>query len=324
MVYSGFAKAIHRYFHSGRAELTLRHDSSCRFAVRPYHTRNIPEMSDCPVCAVTGAMGYIGSRITAALLPEANVVPIGRSVGPTGILWQMGGASVEAQLREMGVKVLVHAAWDFSHPKASENWTSNVEGSKRLIEQAQAAGVERIVFVSSISSFDGARSQYGKSKLAVEKLVLAAGGTVIRPGLVWGDRPGGVFGSLRKQVSRGGIVPLVGTGKYVQFLVHEDDLAAIVRQVVLADPGSESAGKVLTIARPEPWPLRDIILRLAKDQGKSIHLVSLPWPLVFAGLKAAETIGMKLGFRSDSLISMVYSNPQPNFSTSLQQLRAFE
>jgi nucleoside-diphosphate-sugar epimerase len=265
-------------------------------------------------CAVTGAKGYVGSRIASALTADWNVVPMGRSVGEDGIQWTLQSTSVESQLRAHGVTALVHSAWDFNHPKASENWQTNVEGTRRLLEAAQAAGVTRIVFVSSVSSFEGARSEYGKSKLAVEKLVVAAGGTVIRPGLVWGDRPGGMFGSLKQQVSKGGLVPMIGSGRYPQYLVHEDDLAEAVRRALHPDTADAFAGRVLTVAHPQGWLLRDLIQGIADKEGKSIKLVSVPWRLVYSALKLAETLGVKMGFRSDSLLGLVYHNRNPQFS----------
>ena len=270
------------------------------------------------VCAVTGATGYVGSRIAAALAAEFDVIPMGRNAGPEGVRWQMNlgaesYATITTELRMRGATVLVHTAWDFGHPKAADNWQSNVEGSRKLIAAAQAAGVQQVVFVSTISAFSGARSEYGKSKLAVEQIVLAAGGTVIRPGLVWGDRPGGMFGSLRQQVSKGRVVPTIGDGRYPQYLVHEDDLAAIVVQAAKGG----FPGRVLTVANPKPWLLRDLILRMATEEGKTVKLVSVPWRVIYTALKTAETLGLKLGFRSDSVISLVYQDPAPQIASEL-------
>ena len=266
------------------------------------------------VCAVTGATGYVGSRIASALAAEVDVVSMGRSVGVEGIRWQMDTVQeVTNELRNRNVTVLVHSAWDFSHPDAAANWQSNVDGSRRLIACADAAGVQQIVFISTISAFEDAQSEYGKSKLAVERTILAAGGTVIRPGLVWGERPGGMFGSLRQQVSKGGIVPVIGDGRYPQYLVHEEDLA----DVVLRATKGEFSGRTVTVAHPKPWLLRDLILRLAADAGKTVRLVGVPWRVIYVGLKTAETLGLKLGFRSDSVVSLVYQDPAPQISTDL-------
>ena len=77
---------------------------------------------------------------------------------------------------------------------------------------------------------------------------LAQGGVVIRPGLVYGERPGGMFGALKAQAGRGAIIPLLGNGRYAQYLVHEDDLAAAVVAAVSAEKVPQ---KPVTVAHPE-------------------------------------------------------------------------
>jgi nucleoside-diphosphate-sugar epimerase len=252
----------------------------------------------------------LSAGLSAGPAEGFEVVALGRSAA-AGIQWSFEETrSIADELRARDVKVLVHSAWDFGHAKAAENWRVNVEGSRRLLECARAAGVEQIVFVSTISAFAGARSEYGKSKLAVEALVLAMGGIVIRPGLVWGDRAGGMFASLRQQVSKGGMVPVIGDGRFPQYFVHEDDLAAVVRRAA----NGEFPGRVLTVANPQGWLLRDLILRMAAEQGKQVTLVGVPWRLIHAALKTAETAGLKPGFRSDSVVSLVYQDRTPEFS----------
>jgi nucleoside-diphosphate-sugar epimerase len=141
---------------------------------------------------------------------------------------------------------------------------------------------------------------------------------VIRPGLVWGNRPGGMFGALRQQVSQGGRVPTIGDGRYPQYLVHEDDLA----QAIVRAAKGEFPGHRLTIANPQPWLLRDLIVRIAAEQGRTVTLIPVPWRLIYAGLKAAETLGVKLGFRSDSALSLVYQDLAPEFAVDVPA-RAF-
>src|SRR5260370_41877608 len=86
--------------------------------------------------------------------------------------------------------------------------------------------------MSTISAFEGCRSDYGRAKLQIEAAGLAAGALVVRSGLVWADGPpsgGGMFGSLARSV-RGGLVPLIGGGRHPQYLVHVQDLWALLRR----------------------------------------------------------------------------------------------
>lgn len=268
------------------------------------------------VCAITGASGYVGSRLMEYLARKLDVVPISRRPAPGRIPWDMGKpADISRELRERKVGVLVHAAWDFGHPSARENERVNVEGSLRLFESAAKAGVERIVFISTISAFRGARSMYGQSKLRVEDLVLARSGVVVRPGLVWGEGPGGMFGSLAEQVAQKKVIPLIGSGRYPQYLVHEDDLAEALLRAARGDWKCDAA---VTVAHPRPWLLRDLVHSIAERQGRKVNLLPVPWPAVYGPLKVAEMAGVRLGFRSDSVLSLVFQNPSPDFALADQ------
>lgn len=268
-------------------------------------------------CAITGASGYVGSRLASAIQRDMEVVPISRREVAGSIRWEMQNPTeISEELRSRGIKVLVHVAWDFTHPNAKENDRVNVEGSRQLFESADQAGVERIIFVSSISAFSGARSAYGQSKLHVESMVLERpGGVVIRPGLVWGTGPGGMFGALTKQVDSGAMIPMIGSGRYPQYLVHEEDLGDAIRKAVA---GKLKSNAPITVAHEVPWQLRDLIKDIARKQGKQVTLLPLPWPAVYAGLKAAELIGAKLNFRSDSVLSLVFQDPAPDFTPANQ------
>jgi nucleoside-diphosphate-sugar epimerase len=189
----------------------------------------------------------------------------------------------------------------------------NVQGSLRLFDQARAAGVSRIVFISTISAFAAARSDYGQTKLAVEKAAAENGGVILRPGLIYGEQPGGMFGALRQQAGRS-IVPLIGDGSYPQYLVHEDDLSAAVLHALLIP---QAPMVPVTIANPNPWAFRELIAEIARSQGKSPHFVRVAWPVIYHGLRFGEKMGAEIGFRSDSVLSLVYQNPHPEWNASL-------
>ena len=53
-------------------------------------------------------------------------------------------------------------------------------------------------------------------------------GIVLRPGLVYGPAPGGVFGAIRKEVLGGKVIPLIGNGRAPQYLLHEDTLKNVM------------------------------------------------------------------------------------------------
>ena len=179
------------------------------------------------VCALTGAHGYVGSALHRGLTAAGwTVVSLsrGENLAEDEIRWSLDQASGSApnalceELRRRGVSAVVHAAWDLRLVRPHDLERVNVQGSLRLLNAARAADVPRFVFISTISAFDEAESYYGKTKLAVEREVAQQGGVVVRPGLVYGERPGGMFGSLKAQAARGAIIPLLGNGRYAQYL----------------------------------------------------------------------------------------------------------
>ena len=275
------------------------------------------------VCALTGAHGYVGSALRRGLTAAGwTVVSLSRreQLNQDEIRWsldQATGSEADAlseELRRREVSAVVHAAWDLRLVRPRDLERVNVQGSLRLLDAARAADVARFVFISSISAFDEAESYYGKTKLAVEREVARQGGVVIRPGLVYGDRPGGMFGALKAQAARGAIIPLLGNGRYAQYLVYEDDLAAAVVAAVSAEKVPQ---KAVTVAHPDAWPLRSLMQQVAQSAGSKPRFVCIPWPLVYQGLRLTEAVGLKLGFRSDSVIGLVRHNRHPDLNASL-------
>jgi nucleoside-diphosphate-sugar epimerase len=260
---------------------------------------------------VTGANGYVGGVIAQGILPHELLRVVRRPAGSGDLAWSFATpADVLAQeFSARGVTHVVHAAWDMQASRMEELQAGCVAGSLRLIEAATAAGV-KIIFISTISAFAGARSSYGRAKLQVEQGVLDAGGIVLRLGLVMGA--GGMFGALRQTVAKGKFVPMIGTGDAPQFLLPE---ATLVEAVQLALAGRfDAEHQPITLANPTPIAFKTMVKRLAGAEGREITPVPVPWPLLYGALRTAEALGVKLGFKSDSIISFIYQNPQPDFS----------
>jgi nucleoside-diphosphate-sugar epimerase len=267
------------------------------------------------VCALTGANGYVGSAIRRSLESAGwRVVPLIRHPGPDGISWTLESASgLAGELRARGVTALVHSAWDMNCVKPPEYRRTNLDGSRRLFDEVASAEIRNVVFISTISAFDTAVSLYGRTKLEAEKAASQIHALSIRPGLVWGDSPGGVFGSIEKTVRGASFVPLIGSGDYPQYLVHEDDLGRAIARGLAENWQNGNSGPI-TIANPQMWKFRDLVLACAARLGRQIKLVSVPWRGVYLALKTAEAAGVRLSFRSDSVLSLVNQNSNPDFS----------
>jgi nucleoside-diphosphate-sugar epimerase len=267
------------------------------------------------VCAITGSNGYVGGCVKNYFAArDWEILELTRrpKSNSHAIKFQLGEKISSDELA--GVNALVHCAYDFKPLRWKEIVEINVEGSRKILEAARTAKIPKIIFISSISAFDDCKSLYGKAKLEIEKIALDCGALVIRPGLVYGNDSGGMFGKLSAQIGNSSVIPMIGDGSQIQFLVHNEDLCAFIEK--LATGKIQIEPQILTAANPEPWPFKKLLLEIARSQNKKIKFIPLPWRLVWLGLKSAELCGLKLNFRSDSLVSLMNQNPKPDFSTN--------
>ena len=272
-------------------------------------------MSDKKICAITGSNGYVGSCIKKFFAGRGwEILELTRQPKPNSraVKFQLSGEISPQSLA--GVNALVHCAYDFKPLRRDEIRAVNVEGSRKILEAARAAAVGKIICISSIAAYDGCRSLYGKAKLEIEKIALDNGALAIRSGLVYGSEPGGMFGKLAAQVRKSSVIPMIGDGSQIQFLVHNEDLCAFAEK--FAAGNIEIAPQILTAANGQPWPFKKLLLEIARALDKKPKFFPLPWRLVWLGLKSAEICGLKLDFRSDSLVSLMNQNPKPDFSAN--------
>jgi nucleoside-diphosphate-sugar epimerase len=265
------------------------------------------------ICIVSGTGGYLGGRVAAMLERRGQtVLELTRNPKPGRRATSFRlGADIQASALA-GANSLVHCAYDFKPLKWNEIYEVNVAGTEKLLRAARQAGVRNLVYISSISAFDGCRSLYGRAKLAAETIALSLGAIVIRPGLVWGQPPGAMFGRLVQQVDHARLLPLFGRGAQIQYLVHDEDLANFICDCTAGKISAQPSP--VTVAHEQPWRFRQILEAIAQAKGKRVSFIPIPWRLVWAGLKAAELGGARISFRSDSLVSLMNQNPNPSFA----------
>ena len=149
---------------------------------------------------ITGATGFVGSAVARALAARGLALrALVRPGGDRRNLDGMAAALVEGDLRDhaslaravAGCRYVFHIAADYRIwvPDPAEMLRANVEGTSALMLAAQAAGVERIVYCSSVAALgltkDGSPANeetpvseasvagtYKKSKYRAEQAVL--------------------------------------------------------------------------------------------------------------------------------------------------------
>jgi nucleoside-diphosphate-sugar epimerase len=264
-------------------------------------------------CLLTGSNGYVGGVIKDHLSSRGwAIYELRRSVSdgsPENIIPYVLGEDIDPTVFK-GVDVLIHCAYDFSISDRKKVWEVNVKGSLRLFELAKLSGVKKIVFISSMSAFEGCRSVYGQAKLEIEKWVLKAGHIAVRPGLVFGRRPGGIFKHLDKLVSYLRLTPLVNRGDQLQYVCLDSDLSVAIEKLMIDDNVSDIP---IIAASSKSVTFKDIISILAQSKNRKVWFIYFPYSILLGLLRFFELINLNIGFRSDSLVGLVNHNPDPNF-----------
>ncbi len=260
-----------------------------------------------PLIGVTGATGYLGSSLVAALRAQSlDVVEYRRTalddVSTRSVRRLDLSQPVESRTFD-GVSCLIHTAWDLVETDPRRAWEINVAGSKRVLESAMNAGVKRVIFVSSMSAYFGTKQDYGLMKLAVERAVLEANQLVVRPGLVYGADSGGMAQTLAK-LSRLPLIPVFRGAQ--QFTLHIDDFLAAMSVLVVAKAVPST---VIGLANESPTSFKEIMLTLAAETSNSARTVVVPWSALLALLRVAEKLNVRLPVRSDSLLGLVRPAP---------------
>jgi nucleoside-diphosphate-sugar epimerase len=261
-------------------------------------------MSDRGAVAITGANGYVGMRLCAAFSASGyRVIALQRSA--PGGAWDYVPYSLEdgpAAPLPGDVAAVVHCAYDLRARDRAEIERINLGGTEKLL---QAVGDVPLVLISSLSAYAGTQQIYGRVKLACEDLVTARGGTSLRLGLVYGGSDGGMIGALGK-VAALPMVPMPRPDSY-QYPVHADDMARCVMATVDQPPPH----RVLGVANPRQVSFSEIMRTLrAAVTTKPLRAVPIPSALVYRALRAAEGVGVRAGFRADSLLGLMH--PAPN------------
>ncbi|MFJ3883300.1 NAD-dependent epimerase/dehydratase family protein [Streptomyces sp. NPDC090077] len=247
-------------------------------------------MSDPQRLVITGATGFIGSAVVAELArfrggPEAGSRGfVLRAVGrrpprEAGRVdeWFRADLSDPDSLRECcdGADVLLHLASRIGSDERDCD-TVNVRGTAALMAEAEAAGVRRIVHLSTSAVYGQGPhrgisvdevlpapvSAVSRSRLAGEGPALAAGAVVLRPGLVIGPGDRWVVPALAQILGSTGA--LWGGAGALLSAVAVGDLARLVARLGLG--GGPEGGTVWHASHPVPVRAVELV-RAFTDRG---------------------------------------------------------
>jgi dihydroflavonol-4-reductase len=278
-----------------------------------------PDAGD--IILITGASGFVGSAIAiAARRAGYRLRVLVRAASPRGNI-QPGDDVVIGDIRDRAslaealrdVRYLIHAAADYRlwSRTPSEIITTNAEGTRCVMEEALRAGVERIVYTSSVATIalrddtpadersplaeQDAIGAYKKSKVIAERLVedmvqrhrLPA--VIVNPSTPIGPRD-------VKPTPTGRIIVEAASGRMPAFvdtglnMVHVDDVAA----GHLAALARGTIGERYILGGENVY-LRDMLAEIARVVGRKPPRVRLPIAPLYPLAVVAEGVGLITG-----------------------------
>jgi nucleoside-diphosphate-sugar epimerase len=263
-------------------------------------------------CLITGAGGFVGRSLSAALLMRGVVVRRAlRAVQKRSDNFEdmvIGAIDGETQwsgvLRGIGTVVhlaaRVHVMNDVSKDSLVEFRRINVAGTLNLARQAAAAGVKRFVFVSSAkvngehtepghafteASTPNPQDAYGRSKHEAEqglRQIAAETGlevVIIRPPLVYGPGVRANFAALLRAVQRGWPLPL-GAVNNQRSLVALDNL---VDFIITCITHPRAANQTFLVSDGQDLSTPELIRGMTRAAGVPARLLSVPVWVLQAG-----------------------------------------
>lgn len=226
---------------------------------------------------VTGAGGFVGRALLPVLAARRHEVIAGG----------------RGALAFDGCEAVVHLA-NVAHASVPRETLQavNVEGTRRVALEAQARGVRRFVYLSSIKAsadrtdgeaLDGTEAPhpqdaYGESKLAAERAladIAAREGlevVVLRPPLVYGPAVKANFLFLLRAVARGWPLPFASI-RNRRSLIYGGNLADAIASCV-EHPGA--AGETFVVSDGAPVSTPQLCRELASALDRPLHLLPFP------------------------------------------------
>ncbi|HZT50967.1 MAG TPA: hopanoid-associated sugar epimerase [Stellaceae bacterium] len=272
---------------------------------------------------VTGASGFVGAAVVRALLAERRKVRV--LLRPSSDRRNIEGLDVELRLGSLteprslaaaldGCGALYHVAADYRLwvRNSKPMYAANVDGTRALMEAALAAGVERIVYTSSVavlgwlpeggvadettpSTLADMIGHYKRSKFLAEEAVRDLIKTrrlpavIVNPSTPVGSRDikPTPTGRMILEAAAGRMPAYVDTGLNV---VHVDDVA---RGHLLA----EAKGRIgeRYILGGENLTLGVLLRGVAEVVGRKPPTLQVPVPLVWPVALVEEALGWLFG-----------------------------
>ena len=254
---------------------------------------------------ITGANGFVGSRLTRKLLAEGYHVVAG--VRKSGDMTLLDGLDVEYRYGDItqpeslptmvaGVDYAVHNAGIVTAKKPGDFARVNEDGTRNFFEALKSHNptLKKAVYISSLAAAGPATAgraiteddppkpitTYGQSKLNGERIALSFKEHIDVVAL----RAAGVYGPGDKEILaffktvHGRIKPYFGNINRMLQLVHVDDLCSAVHKALQS---RDNSGSAYFVAESEAHSMKSLIEHLEDAMNRKGFPLYIPTPFFY-------------------------------------------
>ena len=256
-----------------------------------------------------GGTGFVGSAIARRLVAQGHVLllPTRRRDRAKHLTTLPTASVIEADVHDPAVLSALMRDQDAVISMAGilrGNFSRvHAELPAKIAAAAKAAGVRRIVHISSLGAAGDAPSAYQRSKAAGEAVLQDSGldVTILRPSVVFGagDSFLSLFAGLQRCFP---ILPLACAQARMQPVWVED----VAQTVTLCLQRPQSIGQVYELGGPRVYTLRELVECAGTVAGRRAGIIGLPGPLAWLQAFAMELVGGPM--TRDNLLSMQKPN----------------
>jgi len=248
---------------------------------------------------ITGGSGFLGINLCRYLLAHGHKVR-SLDIAPFDYPERSTVEAIVGDIRDRdtvgramaGVEIVVHAAAALPLSQRDDIISTDVGGTRIVLEAAFSQGVSRVIFTSSTSVygipdhhpiFEEDRVQgvgpYGEAKIAAEKHCIsfrAAGHCVpvLRPKSFVGPERLGVFELLYDWAYEGRNFPVLGAGDNLYQLLDVEDLCEAIHLCATLDPAR--VNDTFNVGAKKFGTMRENFQAVLDRAGHGKHVISLP------------------------------------------------
>ena len=268
--------------------------------------------------AVTGATGFVGRHITTMLVRRGHAVRAlvrrptqARALESLGVELVPGGLADVAALTALtrGANAVVHLVGIIVEASGVTFHAVHVEGTRRVLEAAGRAGVERFVHMSAVGARDepGA-TPYHRTKWHAEQLVRTSGlsHALFRPSIISGPESAPIR-TLARLHRWSPVVPVFGDGHYPTQPVWVEDVA-LAFALAVEQPTLSGA---FQLGGPQVLTYEEFLLAIGRATRHPRPLVHVPLALARAATAAFGLLGAAAPLTSDQLQMLVEGSATP-------------